>query len=224
MTVVIALAGFAILVILFVMYTNWIIISTARPFTYRSAAEVPEQNVAIVLGAGVYGRDRLSAMLEDRVLSAIDLYKSAKVEKLLMTGDNSAANYDEVSAMRRYALNNAVPVDDIIRDFAGFRTYDSMYRARNLWGVRSAVVVTQEFHLARSVYIARRLGIDAVGLVGDRRKYWSGSLRKSQIREVAARTAAWLQVNITRPQPKFLGPPQSLSGDEQTRQVEHTNP
>jgi SanA protein len=211
-------------VVLFVAYTNWAVTSSAKKYIYRSIDPIPPQKIALVLGAGIRGPNRLSAMLEDRVLAAIDLYKSGKVEKLLMTGDNSATNYDEVSAMRRYALKHDVPVDDILRDFAGFRTYDSMYRARELWGLKSMVVVTQEFHLARSVYTARKLGIDAVGLVADRQAYWSISLRKSRLREIAARTVAWIQVNITKPKPKFLGPPQTLSGEAQTREVEGTNP
>ena len=183
--------------------------------TFRVAQDVPAHDVALVLGARVYSDGRLSAMLEDRVRSAVALYEAGKVKKLLVSGDNSKRTYDEVTAMRRAAIQLGVPSDDVVRDFAGFRTYDSIYRARDLWGIRSMVVVTQEFHLARSLCIARALGVDAVGFVADRRAYYGPSMGRARSREVLARISAWIDVHLLRPKPHFLGPKESLSGDAQ---------
>jgi SanA protein len=102
-----------------------------------------------------------------------------------------------------------------VRDFAGFRTFDSVYRARDLWGIRSMVIVSQDFHLPRSIYIAQRLGVDAVGLSADRRRYLS--IQRAEAREVFARAAAWLDLNLLGTKPRFLGPPETFSGEEQDR-------
>ncbi|PKO18775.1 hypothetical protein CVU37_05190 [candidate division BRC1 bacterium HGW-BRC1-1] len=185
-----------------------------RSAIHNVVEEVPKRDVALVLGASVRGK-RLSAMLEDRVNRAVDLYKAGKVGKLLMSGDNSSEYYDEATAMRRHAIKLGVPPDDVVCDFAGFRTFDSIVRARELWGVDSMVIVTQAFHLPRSIYLARRLGIDAHGFIADSRPYLRASLRKAETREIAARIAAWLDVNILGTQPHFLGRRESLSGLEQ---------
>ncbi len=187
----------------------------ARPRIHDRPDNVPPHAVALVLGARVYRDGRLSAMLEDRVASAVDLYRARKVKKLLMSGDNSTRNYDEVTAMRDHAIRLGVPADDVVRDFAGFRTFDSVYRARDLWGVRSMVIVSQDFHLPRSIYIAQRLGVDAVGLSADRRQYLS--IQRAEAREVLARAAAWLDLNLLGTKPRFLGPAETLSGEEQDR-------
>lgn len=183
----------------------------SRGRIHRDVADVPERDVALVLGASVRGQ-RLSAMLEDRVASAVDLYHAGKVRKLLMSGDNSSRYYDEVTAMRNHAIRLGVPPDDVVRDFAGFRTFDSVYRARDLWGVRSMAIVTQEFHLPRAVYLANRLGVDAVGLVADRRTYHRVSIRRAESRELLARIGAWLDLNLLGTKPRFLGRRESLSG------------
>ena len=185
-----------------------------RSAIHNVVEEVPNRDVALVLGASVRGK-RLSAMLEDRVNRAVDLYKAGKVRKLLMSGDNSSQYYDEATAMRRHAIKLGVPPDDVVCDFAGFRTFDSIIRARELWGVDSMVIVTQAFHLPRSIYLARRLGLDAHGFIADSRPYLQASLRKAERREIGARIGAWLDVNILGTQPHFLGRRESLSGLEQ---------
>lgn len=200
------------------LFIDWRMSRQMRPYIYRSVDKVPAHDVALVLGARILSRSRLSAMLEDRVLTAVDLYRAGKVKKLLMSGDNSDPYYDEVSAMRRYAIRQGVKSDDVVRDFAGFRTYDSVYRARDLWGLKSMVIVTQDFHLPRSVYTARKLGVDAVGLVADRRTYGPVASRRSRLREILARTGAWLDCNLLHPKPHFLGQHEGLSGDTQKPQ------
>lgn len=176
---------------------------TARPrlFTPDRVAARP---VAIVFGARVRSNGSLSSVLHDRVLTAVELYHAGRVHKLLMTGDNSHHTYNEPVAMKRFAVEHGVPADDIVLDYAGFRTYDSCYRARAIFGVEAAILVSQEYHLPRALYIARALGIDAVGCRADRHRY--ARQRWFTLREQASRSLAWLQVNVTRPRPKFLGP------------------
>jgi vancomycin permeability regulator SanA len=174
---------------------------------YETSADVPAERVAIVFGAGVRADGRLSRMLADRVNAAIDLYQAGRVEKLLMTGDNSRVDYDEVSAMRLYAVERGVPAEDITLDYAGFRTYDSCYRAREIFGVTEAVLITQRYHLPRAVYTCRRLGVAAVGLgTPDWGVYRETLLVQYGVREALATVQALWEIHVTRPQPTFLGP------------------
>jgi len=131
---------------------------------YTSVAAVPSRPVALVFGAYVMPDGTLSAMLADRVDAAVALYRNRKVGHLLFSGDNSRPDYDEVSAMLAYALHRGVPRDAITLDYAGLDTYDSCYRARAIFGVTRAILVTQEYHMPRAVYDCTSLGIDAVGL------------------------------------------------------------
>jgi len=165
---------------------------------------------AIVPGAYVSPDGRLCDMLADRVSTAVDLYRAGKVKKILMTGDHGRASYDEVNSMRRFAEEMGVPTGDIFMDHAGFSTYESMYRARDVFQVDSAVIVTQDFHLPRAVYIARELGIDAVGLSADRHVYAGAEVY--EYREIPARIKAFLQVKAGA-RPTFLGPAIPVSGD-----------
>jgi vancomycin permeability regulator SanA len=169
---------------------------------HRRIDGVPAEPIAIVFGAG-YSTDGLSLVLEDRVRTAADLYRAGRVRKLLMTGDNSRLSYNEPEAMRRRAIALGVPGADIVLDYAGFRTYDSLYRAHDIFGVRRALLVTQSYHLPRALYTARHLGIDAVGVAAEKRRYadqpgWDR-------RELLSICNAWLQTNITHPRPHFLG-------------------
>lgn len=184
----------------------------ARPFVYQNLAEVPERPVGIVFGALVWG-DRLSPVLEARVQAAVDLYHAGKVRKLLMTGDNGRADYDEVTAMKKYAVAHGVPARDVVRDFAGFRTFDSCYRAREVFGVNGAVLVTQEFHLPRAVFTARRLGVDAVGYVAPD-NLPQRMVQKLWEREMFARTTAVLDLFVLHRHPRFLGMREPLFENE----------
>lgn len=182
------------------------------PYRYSDVAAVPAERVAIVFGAGVRADGRLTRMLADRVNAAIELYQAGRVQKLLMTGDNSRVDYDEVTAMRRYALERGVPAAAITLDYAGFSTYDSCYRARAIFGVERAVLVTQQFHLARAVYTCRALGVEAVGLgTPDWGRYRETLLLRYSVRESLATVRALWQVHLTRPLPTFLGPFEGLA-------------
>jgi SanA protein len=176
-------------------YAGWI---------YRQPTEVPASPVAIVFGAGYWPSGRLSNALADRMETAIVLYELGKVNKLLLTGDNRVADYNEPAAMAEFAQARGVPREDLVLDYAGRRTYDSCYRARAIFGVEQAILVTQAFHLPRALFTCERLGLSVVGLAADRRGY-SRALWY-EMREVAALSRAWLDLNLFKPQP-VLGEP-----------------
>lgn len=179
--------------------------STAR-YRYADIAATPPERVALVFGAGVRPDGRPSPMLADRLQAAIALYQQGRVSKLLMSGDNSTPEYDEVTTMKQYAVDRGVPEQDITLDYAGFSTYESCYRARVIFGVEQAVLVTQQFHLPRAVYTCRSLGINSVGLgTADWGRYRDSLLASYTFRETLATLNALVQVHITRPAPTFLG-------------------
>lgn len=188
------------------------VFQTTHPYRYTQLDEVPARRVALVLGAGVRPDGSPSRMLAERVQAGVELYERGQVQKLLMTGDNSRVEYNEVEAMKLYAVERGVPAGDITLDYAGFRTYDSCYRARDIFGVNEAVVVTQQFHLARSVYTCRQLGINAVGLgTPDWGYYPASTVQRYTVRDIVATLYAIVELHITHPLPKFLGPYEGIT-------------
>ncbi|MGD9094245.1 MAG: ElyC/SanA/YdcF family protein [Anaerolineales bacterium] len=171
--------------------------------------DVPAKKVAIVFGAGLWRDGSPTPVLRDRVATAAELYFSGVVEKLLMSGDNSEVNYDEPGAMRSYALSLGVPEEAIILDYAGRRTYDTCYRARDIFNVNDAILVTQKFHLPRAIYTCLKLGITANGVPADRRIYRNGSLAFWNTRELPATVVAFWQLNVSQPEP-ILGDPEPI--------------
>jgi vancomycin permeability regulator SanA len=162
-----------------------------------SITEIPIENpprVAIVLGAKVWENGEPSKVLYDRVLTAVELYRAGRVEKILMSGDNPVENYDEPTAMKQTALKLGVPESDIVLDFAGRRTYDTCFRAKEIFNVRNAIVVTQEFHQARTLYLCNNLGVDSIGITANRRKYEGESYWA--FREFFSRASAWFEMNF----------------------------
>jgi vancomycin permeability regulator SanA len=183
--------------------SGYLRIATARHrFTLAAAPSAP---VAIVLGAGVHG-GQPSPFLARRLDLAIELYAGGRVRGLLMSGDNSRSDYDEVGVMAAYAVAHGVPADVVAQDHAGFDTYASCYRARALFGVRRAVLVTQSFHVARAVFVCRHVGVDAAGVGDDTSRRWPMPTRRAQIRELFSSTKALWETEVTRPEPHFLGP------------------
>jgi SanA protein len=167
---------------------------------------VPQRQVAIVFGARVYGTTYLSAMLRDRVDTAVELYHAGKVEKLLLTGDNSTADYNEPGAMMAHAIAKGVDPADIQPDYGGRRTYDSCYRAGHVFQVTDAVLVTQAFHLPRALLLCSSLGLDSVGVSADRRQYDPRSIAWSEMREVPALLVALTDL-VRQTPPPVLGDP-----------------
>jgi SanA protein len=172
-------------------------------FTYDQA---PEARVALIFGARVYPGGRPSAMLADRVATGADLYHAGKVDILLFSGDGREASYNEPESMKRYALSLGVPESAIVLDYAGLRTYDSCYRARHIFGVEEAILVTQNFHLDRALFTCNLLGVKSDGVFADYQRPWgysSYSLSYSRTREIAAITVAlW---DVIRREPATVG-------------------
>jgi SanA protein len=174
-----------------------------------TSEQVPAERVAIVFGAGLWRDGSPTPVLRDRVAQAAELFFAGKVEKLLMSGDNSHLNYNEPQAMREYALSLGVPEQAIVLDYAGRRTYDTCYRARDIFGVKKAILVTQSFHLPRALYICNNLDIQVNGVASDLRTYPPRSLTFWNLREVPATLVAFWEVHITRPLP-ILGNPEPI--------------
>ena len=163
----------------------------------------------IVLGAGIWG-DKPSPMLEDRLKEAISLYNQNVSSKIIMSGDHGKEDYDEVNIMKEYAIEQGVASEDIFMDHAGFSTYESMYRAKEVFEANKIVIVTQKYHLYRALYIAKQLGIEAYGVNSDSRKYVGEIYREA--REIIARDKDFIKC-IFKPQPKYLGKTIPVNGD-----------
>jgi SanA protein len=172
----------------------------AHSKTY-AAAEVPTRPVAIVFGAGLWRNGTATPVLQDRVQTAANLYFAGKVKKLLMSGDNRFVDYNEPAVMRQLALSLGVPDGAIVLDYAGRRTYDTCYRAKAIFGVNEAILVTQAFHLPRAIYLCNHLGVDSVGVDADLRIYPKSSLLYWNARELLATVAALWDFNIGHPVP-----------------------
>ena len=188
-----------------------IVVSSAkdRIITADEAAELENTDCVLVLGAGV--RDgNPTPMLRDRLITGISLYKSGVAPKIIMSGDHGREDYDEVNVMKSYAVENGVPDGDVFMDHAGFSTYDSVYRAKAVFEADSIIIVTQKYHLYRALYIAERLGVNAVGVSADLDDY-SGQLKRD-LREIAARDKDFFSC-LFKPEPKYLGEKIPVSGD-----------
>jgi len=160
-------------------------------------------DVAIVFGAGLTRSRTPSPVLTDRINAAVTLYDEGKVSKILMSGDNRFVDYNEPEAMRVLALKLGVPDEDIVLDYAGRRTYDTCYRAHEIFGLERAVLVTNDFHLPRALFTCRTMGIDAIGYASDVRIY--SSEWEWELREIPATLVAWWESVVTKPEP-ILGP------------------
>ncbi len=177
---------------------------------------VKEENVSniegvdciLILGAGIWG-DKPSPMLEDRLKEGITLYKKGTTKKIIMSGDHSREDYDEVKIMKEYAESEGVPSEDIFMDHAGFSSYDSVYRAKEIFGVQNMIIVTQKYHLYRSLYIAKKLGIEAYGIESNLRIYPGQVFR--EIREILARDKDYFKC-IMKPEASIMGEKISLDG------------
>ena len=163
----------------------------------------------IVLGAGIWG-DKPSPMLEDRLLQAIELYKNNVSSKIIMSGDHGKQDYDEVNTMKDFAIEKGVPSENVFMDHAGFSSYESIYRAKEIFGAKKIVIVTQKYHLYRALYIANKLGIEAYGVGADPRQYVGATYR--ELREILARNKDFIKC-IFKPKPTYLGDTIPVSGN-----------
>jgi len=163
----------------------------------------------IVLGAGIRGNGP-SPMLEDRLLTSVELYNKNISNKIIVSGDHGRVNYDEVNVMKNYLIEKNIPSENIFMDHAGFSTYDSIYRAKEIFKVKKAIIVTQEYHLYRALYIAKELDIEEYGVSSTKRIY--GNQIKRDIREFAARIKDFIKC-IFKPKSKYLGDVISVNGN-----------
>ncbi len=164
-------------------------------------AEAEPAQAALVLGAGLLPNKTPSAPLRDRIDTAINLYNLGKVKKLLMSGDNRFVEYNEPEAMRQYALSQGVPDQDIVLDYAGRRTYDSCYRANAIFGLDTVIIVTQNYHLPRALFLCNRLNVTATGVPADQTRYLRSRYSFWRVREVIASLAAFYDIYLHKPLP-----------------------
>ena len=169
-----------------------------------------EADCILVLGCQVKESGEPSHMLRDRLQRGVELYGLGAADKLLMSGDHGRTDYNEVETMKQYAIDDGIPSEDIFMDHAGFSTYESIYRAKEVFGVEKMVIVTQEYHLYRALYIAEQLGIKAYGVASDYHNYVGQSMR--DLREVLARAKDYV-TTITKPEPTYLGDFIDIHGD-----------
>lgn len=163
----------------------------------------------IILGAGIWG-DKPSPMLEDRLKEGILLYNNEVSDKIIMSGDHGREEYDEVNTMKKYAIENGIPSENIFMDHAGFSSYESIYRAKEIFNAKKVVIVTQKYHLYRALYIANQLGLEAYGVRADPRQYVGAIYREA--REILARNKDFIKC-IFKPEPTYLGDTIPVSGN-----------
>jgi vancomycin permeability regulator SanA len=202
--VLIWLVGLLLGAMVFVYAVNRYVFLQTKDKIENSITEIPVEEpprVAIVFGAGVRENGEPSHALEDRIITAAELYRAGRIRKILMSGDNRFENYNEPAAMREQAIKRGVPAENVIADFAGRRTYDTCHRAKEIFGVERAILVTHEFHLNRAIYLCQAAGIDSIGMTADRRKYDDSTRRNWAWRETFAVIAAWFDVNFLKPTP-----------------------
>ena len=181
-----------------ILTVNFIVVIGAGKITVgnKEYSIDKKYDAIVVLGAGLRPDGTPSNMLEDRLKGAIELYKKGVAPKIILSGDCSGEDYDEVSSMRKFCIDNGVSASDIIRDDAGFSTYETMDNVVNKMGYKKIMVVTQKYHVYRSVYLARRMGADADGFSTDYREYIFWAQRKRDVREFAARIKDFFKVNF----------------------------
>jgi SanA protein len=196
--------------LLLVAVTNAVVLLGSGDST-RDVARASHAQVALVLGAQVRPDGSMSGMLADRVHVAAELYKAGKVDRVLVSGDHGRVGYDEPNTMKRALIAQGVPAGDVFTDHAGFDTWSSVVRARRVFQVRSAVIVTQGFHMPRALWLAHHAGLHADGVVADLHDYGRQG-QKSQVREVLGRVKAVGSV-VLGTQPRFLGPAIPITGD-----------
>ena len=201
----------AIISIILVLSINFYVVGIAKNKMIKDNdySLLKDVDCILILGAGIWG-DKPSPMLQDRLDEGVKLYKEGIASKIIMSGDHGREEYDEVNIMKEYAIEQGVPSEDIFMDHAGFSTYESIYRAKEIFDADNIVIVTQEYHLYRALYIAEKLDINAYGVNSDPRKYSGQTFR--ELREILARNKDFINC-IIKPEPTYLGESIPVSGD-----------
>lgn len=204
LAILITLAGSCLLLILVVDY--WVESSQREAiYSYEEIEEVPEKKVGIIFGAGLdeYDQTKPSGLLADRVRIGVELYDAGKIQKLIMSGDNRTEDHDEPSAMIEFAKELGVPEHALQADYAGRRTYDTCLRAKKIFKLEEAILVTQDFHMARALYTCNNLGLNSVGVTSDLSGY-EGEITFTLREYLATLRAVW-DLNVDEPNDVVLG-------------------
>ena len=209
--IITVLISAAVLLLAVIFVPNFIVVSKAKNdiISLEEAESLADTYCAVILGAGVRN-GKPAPMLKDRLLTGIELYKSGAVKKLIMSGDHGSEDYDEVNIMKSFAVDNGVPDEDIFMDHAGFSTYETVYRAKEIFEADNIIIVSQEYHLYRALYIAEKLDVKAVGVSADLRTYRGQKMR--DLREILARDKDFFNC-IIKPEPTYLGEKIPVSGN-----------
>lgn len=209
--VIIIILSLILLSIVGILTVNfYVVLSTkSRIISIDEAKDLTDVDCILVLGAGVYG-NKPRPMLEDRILTGIELYNNGVAKKIIMSGDHGQEDYDEVNVMKSYAIDEGINSSDIFMDHAGFSTYDSIYRLKEIFEVDKVVIVTQEYHLYRALYIAKELEIEAYGVSANLRDY-PGQFKR-EVREILARDKDLVKV-IFKPSSTYVGETIPVTGD-----------
>lgn len=188
-------AGFVLFYLFFLPLS---ILEAGKKQVYEQGGDVVTTSVAIAFGAGIYPNGKPRDMLKDRLITAAELYREGKVKKILVSGDNRFVEYSEPDVMYAYLVKEeGIPAEDVIRDYAGRSTYETCIRAREIWNVRRALLISQGYHLPRAIFICERLGIESSGLSGTRQEYLAEV--KFKIREMLAIHKAILDIYLLHP-------------------------
>ena len=209
--IIIIILSLILLSIVGILTVNfYVVLSTkSRIISIDEAKELTDVDCILVLGAGVYG-NKPRPMLEDRILTGIELYNNGVAKKIIMSGDHGQEDYDEVNVMKSYAIDEGINSSDIFMDHAGFSTYDSIYRLKEIFEVDKVVIVTQEYHLYRALYLAKELEIEAYGVSANLRDY-PGQFKR-EVREILARDKDLVKV-IFKPSSTYVGETIPVTGD-----------
>lgn len=209
--IIIIILSLILLSIVGILTVNfYVVLSTkSRIISIDEAKDLTDVDCILVLGAGVYG-NKPRPMLEDRILTGIELYNNGVAKKIIMSGDHGQKDYDEVNVMKSYAIDEGINSSDIFMDHAGFSTYDSIYRLKEIFEVDKVVIVTQEYHLYRALYIAKELEIEAYGVSANLRDY-PGQFKR-EVREILARDKDLVKV-IFKPSSTYIGETIPVTGD-----------
>lgn len=201
---------FTLLFITIAFLINLYVLKSSQNNISINKQELNSAYTCIVLGARVYDDGNLSGYLQDRVDAALNLYRSGKVKRFLLSGDHGTKDYDEVNSMKNYLNERGVPDEDIFLDHAGFNTYNSMVRALKVFDVNNCIIVSQEYHLPRAVFIANKIGLEAQGFATSSARFPSANFNKK--REILARNKSFFEVLLGLP-PKHLGSKIPITGD-----------
>ena len=205
--------GIIVIVVLIVLIFGinfYVRLSTKKQVIKESEySKLSDIDCIIILGAGIWG-DKPSPMLEDRLLEGINLYRNNISDKIIVSGDHGRKEHDEVNIMKNYLIEKGIPSENIFMDHAGFSTYESIYRAKEIFQAKKMVIVTQKYHLYRALYIAKKLGIESYGVGSDPRQYVGATNR--EIREIFARDKDFIKC-IFKPKPTYLGDTIPVSGN-----------